>query len=114
MSILDAALAHLADQMQTHLSVPITYSRDGASVTIQATRGSTPYEATDADGIIHRTVSRDYLIHVEQYPFTDLPRSGDLIHDAGEDYVIHSMTGSQPYRFSDPHRRILRVHCKKR
>lgn len=114
MSILDAALAHLADQMRTHLSVPITYSRDGASITCQATRGSTPYEATDAEGIIHRTVARDYLIHVEQYPFTDLPKSGDLIHDAGEDYVVHSMIGSQPYRFSDPHRRILRVHTKKR
>lgn len=113
-NILDTALAHLADQMQTHLSVNVVYSRDGASIGIAATRGSTPYEASDTDGIIHRTVMRDYLIAAEVFPFTDPPRDGDIIQDGNDTYIVHSMTASQPYRYADPYNRILRVHTKKR
>jgi hypothetical protein len=63
MGILENATSALAGILDTHASVPISYSRGMTTITpLTAIRGSTPYESSDADGIIHRTIARDYLM----------------------------------------------------
>jgi hypothetical protein len=114
MNVLDSAMQSLASQLQTHVATPIVYSREGASVPVTATRGSTMYEGSDSDGVIHRTTARDYLVPTDVFPFTDPPRDGDLIQDGSETYVVASMVGAQPYRFSDQYKRIYRIHTKRK
>ena len=113
MALLETATAYLATQLTALTAVGVVYSRGATSVSINATRASTPYEASDADGVIHRTIARDYLIAATLFPFSDLPRDGDTIIDLDETYIVHSMPGSPPYRYSDPGRSILRIHTKK-
>jgi hypothetical protein len=114
MGILENATAALASIINTHASVPITYSRGMTTISgLTAIRGSTPYEASDAEGIIHRTIARDYLLKADTFPFSDMPRDGDIITDDGDHYLVHSMTGERPWRYSDPGQSILRIHTKK-
>lgn len=113
MALLETATAYLATQLTALTAVSVIYSRGATSISISATRASTPYEASDADGVIHRTIGRDYLIESALFPFSDLPRDGDTIIDLDETYIVHSMPGEQPYRYSDPGRSLLRIHTKK-
>jgi hypothetical protein len=106
----------LAEILTAKTAVEIVYSRPdalgGCSATMRATRGSTPYESTNADGLIERIVARDYLIETATFPFELPPRDEDEITDGDEIYVVHSMSGGQPYRFADPGKSIVRVHTK--
>lgn len=114
MGMLESATASLAATLRTATAVDVFYTREMTTIgPLRATRGSTPYEATDTDGIIHRTIQRDYLIAAADFPFTDLPRDGDRIADGDETYIVQSMTGSTPYRFADPGKSLLRIHTKK-
>jgi hypothetical protein len=113
MGILENATAYLAAQLNTHASVTVVYSRNGTSMSIAATRGNTPYEASDADGIIHRTVRRDFLISADVFPFTQLPLDGDIITDNGDTYIVQSIPGELPYHWCDPGNVLMRVHTKK-
>jgi hypothetical protein len=114
MGMLENATAALASILDTHASVPITYSRGMTSISgLTAIRGSTPYESSDADGIIHRTIARDYLMRADTFPFSDMPRDGDIISDGEDYYLVHSMTGERPWRYSDPGQSLLRIHTKK-
>ena len=113
MGILENATAYLAAQLNTHASVTVVYSRNGTSMSIAATRGNTPYEASDADGIIHRAVRRDYLIKSDVFPFTQVPLDGDTITDDGDTYIVQSVPGEPPYHYADPGKSLLRVHTKK-
>lgn len=114
MGMLEDATSDLAGILDTHASVPIVYSRGMTSISgLTAIRGSTPYESSDQDGIIHRTIARDYLMRGSAFPFSDMPRDGDIINDGNDQYLVHSMTGERPWRFSDPGQSILRIHTKK-
>jgi hypothetical protein len=113
MGLLETATASLAAQLRTHTAIDVVYSRSMASISVKATRAATPYESSDTDGIIHRTVARDYLIATTDFPFVDPPRNGDTITDSGDVYLVHSMTGETPWRYSDPGRSLMRIHTKK-
>lgn len=112
MGLLETGMAHLGTVMASALEVPLTVSRSGVTVSTTGTRGSTPFEASDADGIIHRTVRRDYLIRVDAWPFTEAPRDGDIITDAGSRYMVQSIPGEHPWRHIDPAKTIFRIHTK--
>jgi hypothetical protein len=114
MGMLENATAALASILDANASVPITYSRGMTTIAgLTAIRGSTPYESNDSDGIIHRTIARDYLMRSATFPFSDMPRDGDIIKDGEEFYLVHSMTGERPWRYCDPGQSLLRIHTKK-
>jgi len=106
----------MATRLAEATAIPISYSRVGEfgteSSSIDATRGSTPFEALSDDGIITRIESRDYLTSGATFPF-GLPESGDLITDGEDQYEVQALGGSRPYRYSDPGRALLRIHTKR-
>lgn len=115
MSLLESATAYLANRLESHTTIDIVYSRTddfgGESLPLKATRGSTPFEATSEDGIVHRWETRDYLITASTLTF-GIPIDGDTITDGTDTYHVQSVGGQQPYRYSDPGRSIIRVHTK--
>jgi hypothetical protein len=113
MGMLETGTAHLTTMLDAHTSIAIVYSRSGVSVSCNATRGSTPFEASDAEGIIHRTARRDYLISADQFPFTEHPREGDSITDAGDRYAVQSIPGEPVWSWVDGAKTLMRIHTKK-
>ena len=105
--------AWLARQMVDTASDPVSYSRESVSLSIQATKGSTSFDSEQADGSMIRFESIDWLIEAATLlPVMGLPRDGDLIHDGEHTYELLALTGVQPFRYSDRHQTILRVHTK--
>ena len=112
MGMLGDGTAHLASSLTQHAGDPITYTKRKIQKAFKATRGSTPFEASDTDGIIHRTVTRDYLLATTDWPYDEDPEDGDRITDAGKVYIVRSMIGQPVWRFSDPGENLMRIHTK--
>lgn len=112
MGMLTSGTAHLAKSITTHAGEPVTYTKRKIQKTFNATRGSTPFEGSDADGIIHRTVSRDYLVASTDWPFDEDPEDGDRIVDGGKTYIVRSVPGQPVWRFADPGENLMRIHTK--
>jgi mono/diheme cytochrome c family protein len=67
----------------------------------------------------HRTESRDYLVSAEDLVLggvVERPKAGDRIRETeGEQLLIYEVMapgGEPPWRWSDRHRRTLRIHTK--
>ena len=105
--------AWLTRQIANHASDPITYSRGAVSLSITATKGTTSFDSEQSDGSMIRFESIDYLIEAATLtPTMGLPQDGDLIHDGDHTYELLALNGAQPFRYSDRHRTIIRVHTK--
>lgn len=117
--LLGKAAAWLDGQRVRHLSRPVTYVRGESSVEVQAAVGKTVFEVDSGTGILEKVESRDFLIRASELVLDDaavLPERGDKVREEGNGvtYVYEVMApGREPhYRFSDPHRRALRIHTK--
>ena len=118
-NMLENGDAWLADQLKTHASMEVTFVRDLEQVLVQATIGKTEFEIDDGSGIVERFQSRDYLIHAADLVLggsESLPEPGDRIQETqgGQTFTYEVMApGDQPcWRYSDPFRRLLRIHTK--
>jgi hypothetical protein len=118
-NLLQIGASWLADQMKTHASIDVTYERGAEQVPVKATVGKTEFELDDGSGMVVRIQSRDYLIHVSDLVLggtETLPVAGDLIRETqgGNTFVYEVMApGDEPhYRYSDPFRKLLRIHTK--
>jgi hypothetical protein len=117
--LLELGAALLDDQRHRHMSRAVVYRRGAEEKEVQATIGRTEFEQADEAGLIHRTESRDYLIRAADL---DLgagpiqPRAGDQVREqAGSQVLVYEVNapGSEPpWRYSDPYRRVMRVHTK--
>ncbi len=117
--LLEQGAAFLDDQRHRHMSRPVVYRRGTDEKEVQATIGRTEFEQADEAGLIHRVESRDFLIRA-----TDLdlgagpiqPRAGDQVREMqgsqGLVYEVNAPGGQPPWRYSDPYRRVMRVHTK--
>lgn len=113
MNMLRQGAIWLARQMIDNASDPITYSRDAVSLSIQAVKGTTSFDSEQADGSMIRFEAIDFLIEAATLlPSMGLPQDGDLIHDGEHTYELLALSGVQPFRYSDRHRTIIRVHTK--
>lgn len=117
--LLDRGSAFLDDQRHRHMSRTVVYQRGAEAKEVQATIGRTEFEQADDAGLIHRTESRDFLIRTADLDFgagPTLPRAGDQVREtAGTQvfvYEVNAPGGQPPFRYSDPFRRVLRVHTK--
>ncbi len=114
--MLEAATAYLANRLATVTAVPVVYSRadsfGATSETIQATRGQSTYESTEADGTVNRITARDYLVPAASLATFIEPQDNDEITDGTEIYVVQSMAGDKPFRYSDPGKHQIRIHTK--
>jgi hypothetical protein len=117
--LLEQGAAFLDDQRHRHMSRTVVYRRGADEKEVQATIGRTEFEQADEAGLIHRVESRDFLIRAADL---DLgagpiqPRAGDqVLETVGVQvyvYEVNAPGGQPPFRFSDPYRRVMRVHTK--
>jgi hypothetical protein len=117
--LLEQGAAFLDDQRHRHMSRAVVYRRGADEKEVQATIGKTEFEQADDAGLIHRTESRDFLIRAADLdlgagPIT--PKAGDQVREqVGSQvfvYEVNAPGGKPPWRFSDPYRRVMRVHTK--
>lgn len=117
--LLEQGAAFLDDQRHRHMSRPVVYRRGADAKEVQATIGRTEFEQADEAGLIHRTESRDFLIRAADL---DLgagpiqPKAGDQVREqVGTQVLVYEVNapgGQPPWRYSDPYRKVMRVHTK--
>lgn len=112
MGMLETGTAHLADSMTKHTAVDVVYIKRKIQKPIKATRGSSPFEASDTEGIIHRTITRDYLVAKTEWPFDSDPEDDDRIVDGDKTFIVRSVPGEPVWRFSGNGDHLMRIHTK--
>jgi hypothetical protein len=117
--MLERGAVFLDDQRHRHMSRTVVYQRGTEAKEVQATVGRTEFEQADDAGLIHRTESRDFLIRTVDLDIgagPTLPQAGDQVRETvGTQvfvYEVNAPGGQPPFRYSDPYRRVLRVHTK--
>ena len=117
--LLDRGAAFLDAQRHQHLSRPVVYRRGTDEKEVQTTIGKTEFEQADDAGLIHRVESRDFLVRMAELDLGAgpiLPRAGDQVREtvgtAVFVYEVNAPGGQPPWRYSDPYRRVLRIHTK--
>jgi len=110
----------LTDQLKAHASRPVVYQRGTEQVTVQATVGRTLLKLDDGyGGVRMEWTDRDFLVHASDLVLggsQTLPERGDLIREmqGGKTFVYEVLApGKEPaWRWSDPFRKVLRIHTK--
>ena len=117
--LLDRGSAFLDDQRHKHMSRTVVYQRGAEAKEVLATIGKTEFEQADDAGLIHRVESRDFLVRTADLDLGAgpiLPRAGDQVRETvGTQVIVYEVNapgGQPPFRYSDPYRRVLRVHTK--
>ena len=117
--LLDRGSAFLDDQRHKHMSRTVVYQRGAEAKEVLATIGRTEFEQADDAGLIHRVESRDFLVRTADMDLGSgltLPRAGDQVRETvGTQvfvYEVNAPGGQPPFRYSDPFRRVLRIHTK--
>ncbi len=118
-NLFEQGAAWLADQLKTHGSTAVVYQRGALQATVQATIGKTEFEIDDGSGVVQRFQSRDYLIQTADLTLggvQTLPVAGDRIRETvGDQTFVYEVLapGNEPhFRYSDPFRKLLRIHAK--
>ena len=118
-NLFDTGASWLAGQLKTHASIDVTYIRGADQAMVKATIGKTEFEIDDGSGVAVRIQSRDFLIHTVDLVLggtETLPVAGDLIREVqGPNTFVYEVMapGNEPhYRYSDPFRKLLRIHSK--
>lgn len=119
--VMERGMAWLTDQLQAHVAQPIIYARGNEVIEFCATFGRKLFQLQDIDGGIRMQWSdRDFIFPATSLDFGGgpvLPRRGDTVTvDLGDGtgivYEVAAPGGEQPYRWSDPFKKSLRVHAK--
>ena len=113
--LLNDAVSWLTDRLHSHASREVTYSRATDSVLVNATIGKTVFDVDKGYGVIEHAESRDFLIRTDDLVLNGsktIPKRGDRILDDGKEYEVLAPGKEPHYRFSDPYRRLFRIHTK--
>jgi hypothetical protein len=118
--LLARGLAWLTGQFQAHASQPVVYRRGVDAVAVCATFGQKLLKLDDGEGGVRMEwTDMDFLIPAASLDFGDgpfLPERGDLIDiDAGatvETFEVAPYGFEAAWRWSDPHRTLVRIHAK--
>lgn len=111
----------LRDKLREDESRPVTYKRDSFRLPdISATIGRTLLKLDDGlGGVRIEYTDRDYLIAAEDLVFGGKqiePERGDRIEEEDGDklltYEVMAPAPEPVWRWSDPYRKILRIHTK--
>jgi hypothetical protein len=114
--LLGAGAAWLERQRQRFLAKPVRYRRGAQEVVVGATVGRTVFRLDTGLGITERIEARDYLIAAADLADLGPPQRGDrIIEDldaARHTAEVLAPGGEPPWRWSDPLRRVYRIHTK--
>lgn len=115
MDLLRDGLGWLDRQRERFLARTVRYRRGALEAVLLATIGRTVFRLDIGMGVTERIEARDYLISTTSYPF-GVPLRGDRISEDDDGkrhtYEVLAPGGEPPWRWSDPHRRCLRIHTK--
>lgn len=117
--LLEQGLSHLAEQLLAHNSLVVTYRRGADSANPRAIIGRTMYR-TSSDGQSAVDFSdRDYLIAPAELVLGGSPvepQDGDRIEETRDGqtytYEVLPIAGEPSWRWSDPFRKLYRIHTK--
>jgi hypothetical protein len=121
--MLSAGAAALVAGLQASASVPVTYVRGSYSLTLNATTGRSLLKITEASGAVKITrTDLDLIVPAALMVDADgnliEPTRGDLVQRLWPDgvtrqYSVMPYGPDEPlFRYSDPARCIMRIHCK--
>lgn len=117
--LLEQGAAFLDDRRHAHLTRTVTYERGVDSVDLAATVGRTVFEQADESGFIRKVESRDFLVRRADLVLggnETLPKAGDRVREPDgstvQVYEVMAPGGEPPFRYSDPYRKVLRIHAK--
>ena len=118
--MLRAGQEWLANQLKTHASSTVVYLRGLNQTSVMAIIGRTLVKLEDGYGGVHmQWIDRDFLIAPSELVLAGLqvlPERGDTIRESldGKVYIyeVNAPGSEPPWRWSDPHRRLLRIHTK--
>ncbi|HBG25671.1 MAG: hypothetical protein A2Y10_02475 [Planctomycetes bacterium GWF2_41_51] len=113
-NLLKTGIQFLADKLKAHASETVIYKRGADTVTICATFGKTNYQIEDDSGFQIGGQITDFLFDAEDLIIDGLltvPKAGDQIQT---DSAIYEALFLQDgcWRYSDPYRKIIRLHTK--
>jgi hypothetical protein len=111
--LLASGAAWLADQLSAGASRSVRYYRGADYGVVNATVGSSRFEAQGTSGVVEQWESRDFLIKVGSLPFGE-PQRHDKIRETlnGVDvtYDVTSPRGVPVFHYGDAFRQTVRVH----
>lgn len=117
--VLERGSLWLEAMRHEHQTTPVTYTDGQASVVLPATIGRTEFEQLNEYGVVQMIESRDFLIRAADLSLNGqviLPSAGHRIReeDGANVFVYEVMApgSQQPWRYSDPNLKTLRVHTK--
>ncbi len=103
----------LGDMLKEHASSPVTYRRGETELALTATFGRTQYEVEDEYGLRVGAEVTDFLILAADFaPTFGEPEAGDQITTDVTVFEVMSLAGQGHWRWSDPHRTVMRIHAK--
>lgn len=101
----------LAGKLQDVAAQTVTYSRGATSVSVPATLGSTLLKlGIETGGVRIERTDKDFMIAAADLGLT--PQAKDRIQLSSQVYEVRSIGNEPAWRWSDPHRTILRIHTK--
>jgi len=95
-----------------HCITLVQYLRGSDSDDILATLGRTIFKISEQFGQV-RYESRDFIVAVEDFPYSDEPEPGDRVVEGGCAYEVMAPGGEPCWRFGDLYRRSYRIHAKR-
>jgi len=118
--VLRNGLSWLTAILQQQAAVSVTYRRGSDETAgITAIVGRTEFEATDDEGGVLRSQSRDYLIAPADLVIDGsqtLPNVGDkILETVGSEthlYEVLTLGVEGHWRWSDPFRTLMRIHTR--
>jgi hypothetical protein len=113
--MLQSGVEWLAGMREKHVGRPVSYSREGESVSLMATVGRTAFEIEDSSGGLTQFVSRDFIFTASALVLGGIvtePLPDDIIHESGLTYQVMAPGREQCWRYSDQYRVSIRVHTK--
>lgn len=118
--LLARGLYWLTSQLQSHAAQPVVYRRGANDVTVLATFGRKLLKLDDGlGGVRMEWTDADFLVPADQLVVLRrrvLPERGDrvIVRRDGRTrvYEVLAPGGEPPWTWSDPYRRMLRIHGK--
>lgn len=114
--LLETGITWLADMLKARAGRTIIYRRGNMEVTVTATVGHTLLRLSDGQGGTRMEwTDRDLLIRASDLILAGvitIPIRGDQVIDGETVYEVAASGGEPAWRYSDPFKKILRIHTK--
>jgi len=114
--LLEQSQEWLTSMNRIYRSRQVTYARGAQSKEVPAAVGKTVFKVDTGYGLFERVEARDYLVEVADLAEFGEPQRGDRVKDTPngkvELFEVMAPGGEAHFRYSDPYRKVFRIHTK--